>query len=587
MNKAEDSSSNTIASIESFLQKLPGDGIVDNRRTLAYYRALLLCFNDRYGSQGILRTSSAFTPAEFTSAERRDEAFTLLKKIKHWNDQVRRRLAERTDAERVQMQRPLHGRSLLTLMRPRSMKHAKALNSLLVLLIDPAIGLIGYRHESEAQFKALPFRLPDKLQPILPKAGEEEITKEFGALNRIIQQIYQFREQCAGKTESQVQCLAAQCDVYAFCARLFLHHDDRFVHELQMPPVFTPDLSFVTVVPAARPGKDVILWKTWHTTCGSAEPDPKITAFVDLVPTAFLPPDLLQWYTYAITHSPFDPGAGTSRGSWLGFAYLASLNADPARPPLDTFGVSDKLLRQCERHNAAAAGFNIGEGAAATISHAQLELFDAQGYIVLPIPQELQDQCPADACLQNLSDFFKVVAEDPHFDMRDAGCVKRSETQRDAGAFWNKRQKTNDAAQGNGDDMWGKFHYYTRRISSADPFNPFATPADAPYCKLGQGGGKLISADSGLGPGSTFAVEPVHLEFQFSAFTHGIMQSFYQKRRETSAGDGAAVVVPLIPVLERFRVKTTGEWKKNMHVDICPRSLLVPGATALIGSVIR
>lgn len=88
------------------------------------------------------------------------------------------------------------------------------------------------------------------------------------------------------------------------------------------------------------------------------------------------------------------------------------------------------------------------------------------------------------------------------------------------------------------------------------------------FSETAQGGGSLVARDSGMGPGSTYSNEPVHLCFQFSTFVTNLMQSFY----------GADE--PIVRVLERYRLKTAQAWKGGVHVDICGRRLLPPSVNA-------
>ena len=94
------------------------------------------------------------------------------------------------------------------------------------------------------------------------------------------------------------------------------------------------------------------------------------------------------------------------------------------------------------------------------------------------------------------------------------------------------------------------------------PLDPLARNPLHPYSKNAQSGGKLIASDSGMGPGTTITNEVNHLTFQFSPFVTGVMQSFYAPNNNTH--------VPLLHVLERFRVKTKAEWKQAVHVDTDP-----------------
>ena len=69
----------------------------------------------------------------------------------------------------------------------------------------------------------------------------------------------------------------------------------------------------------------------------------------------------------------------------------------------------------------------------------------------------------------------------------------------------------------------------------------------------------MIAKDSGMGPGSTFCDAPSHLAFQFSDWITNIFSSFYGP-------------VPLVRVLERFRIKQQAAWSAA-HVDVDPERM--------------
>ena len=125
---------------------------------------------------------------------------------------------------------------------------------------------------------------------------------------------------------------------------------------------------------------------------------------------------------------------------------------------------------------------------------------------------------------------------------------------------------TRGGAGGGGRSRDPEYHYYARRLktdaagAALQPLDPCSVDEER-HTHMGQGGGKLIARDSGMGPATTFSLEENHLEFQFSDFVTGIMRSFYGE-------EGA-----LLRVLERQRAKAKAAWT-NTHVDIAGSELL-------------
>jgi len=97
------------------------------------------------------------------------------------------------------------------------------------------------------------------------------------------------------------------------------------------------------------------------------------------------------------------------------------------------------------------------------------------------------------------------------------------------------------------------YRYMTDKMDTGDPLNPNATAGKS---HNPQAGGKMVAKDSGMGPGSTFCDSPSHIAFQFSDWITGIFSSFYGP-------------VPLVRVLERFRIKQHAAWSA-VHVDVDP-----------------
>jgi hypothetical protein len=245
----------------------------------------------------------------------------------------------------------------------------------------------------------------------------------------------------------------------------------------------------------------------------------------------------------------------------------------------------------CQSDTAAASdsdSFPVSKSASRnrhSLTAEQLQQFDEEGYLVIPIPDDLQKKCPATDCLENFSSFFKIISNDPTFDIKSVENMQRSEELKKSKTYWDHY----------GDIDNPSYHYFTRRLKCSstsvldpktkkiktnmekvwDPFWPNSIgskgvmlPPDQDqiriYSQNAQRGGKLIAADSGMGPGTTYTNEKNHLKFQFSDFVTDIMQSFYRVNDED---------VPLLRVLERFRMKTKSEWGKT-HVDIKGLKLL-------------
>ena len=110
---------------------------------------------------------------------------------------------------------------------------------------------------------------------------------------------------------------------------------------------------------------------------------------------------------------------------------------------------------------------------------------------------------------------------------------------------------------GKGDD----YTYHTDRLNPLDPFNPDSLDASQPKSHNNQKGGKMVSNDCGMGPGTTYVNYPSHLVFQFDPWVTSLFASFYGRSR------------PLIRLMCRFRVKMHASWN-NTHVDIDVKTML-------------
>jgi hypothetical protein len=624
--------------IDTLAAALCANSLNPASRTVNWWRAALLCINDRYGATTTVLAKSA-PPTIFSlwgQPDKTSDLFSealkvtdtaLLTRIRkacrdaaEWTTVLRYWLGQRSDQQRVQIQRPLSGRSMLSITQPKT--HASALNALLVAAIHPTRGVASCRLK---KFDDMPFHLPASLMPARDQpqltntdAVGFEPTRPATQINTLISNIYAARA---------LQPNPRATDEQIFVAEWSLQLPERWVEFGDLPLHFNAACQYETRVPWVKPGEEVLLWKTWHTTCGfkkKEEPlSTNITAFVDCVPATFLnvldangveSHDLQVWYRYLAKHAPCDPGGGRARGTWQMMAH-ATHEHDLARtttpsqilkknmfglpryimkkwvtassskyvsstvtnqlpeviPLLDIGGQSDTDSKRYNRVSSSPSRKRH------YLDKTQLEQFDRRGYLIVPIPPDLQATCSARQCVTNLSSFLKVVADDPDIDVTDVKCMQRIEQLPKSKLYWK-----NDSNPG--------YHYYTKRMKGEmvthpinktqkigkiwDPFWPTAAgtkgieppPDFRLYSQNPQGGGKLIASDSGMGPGSTYSNEPIHLRFQFSDFISDIMQSFYQV-------DGKDV--PLLRVLERFRLKTTSTWG-NVHVDIRGDALLPP-----------
>lgn len=579
---ATDAAATVIETVQAFLDRWSGALSQNSGLPRAWWHACLLCFSDRYGSGKVL-TPSAFHPLH-VPPDARLEMLDTIRLAALWTKKLRMRLAQRTDCDRVQMQRPLLGTSLICFTTSRagavSAARTKALNALLVAALHPTLGVEDVRMTPE-QFRGIPFKLPVALQPKLPCVGRDTAPVPATAINALLRALvtahaHQRRadEQDGGQTPNGTPA----CD--AFIRRLDLGKPQKWACFGDLPDEWDEaTMGFETVVPPAHPGT-LVIWSTWHTTCGVARvknaagqvppSDAKITAFVDHVPRDFLGPELLAWYTYVARHAPCDPGAGSSRGTWPMFYQLDM--QERARAPSDPsvrYGLPPPLLTQLEEAATSddeaappAAPAAAAAGAMPCLTEEQLAHLHRHGYVVVDVPPD--DVPPPSASIANVSRFFADVSGDDTFQFTRPDDLRRCEARDAAQQYWEPR--------GNPDPS---YFYYTARLDPHDPLNPRASIGRS---HNPQRGGKLIAADSGMGPGSTYTSEPGHLQFQFSPYVTGLMQSLYAHRGQTSR---------VLPVLERMRIKSDAPWSKNTHVDVCGMKLIPHRAWELMQSCLR
>jgi hypothetical protein len=533
-----------ITIIETFLQDYgewcPTHYMLGDMRlqaSPAFWRALILTYGDRYGQSAELAKSF---PALDLDPRWKRELTRCIKQAHNSTKQLRERLALRMDTERVQMQRPLVGRSLLSITTCLEPRFTRAFRALTILGIHPEHGVEGYR-VPDLTYRSLPFTLPTCLQDKLPSLSSldrnRDVTVPAPKLNAFLQKIY------VAATTPDVSSLDP-----------FQSFVQRIIPTLTARQALGPlpdqfDVlrhGFVITVPLVVPSKQVILWSTWHATAGASEQDPtsKITAFVDLVPRRFFENSRdLEWYRYCNTHAPCDPGGGSSRGAYLSFVSMATDIARGLRLP-DTYGLPASYLHMLDsgRREYAIDGDDYrGSG---TLTPALLKQFHEVGYLVLDIPVTLATRLPPEPSLTAFSRFFRNTTGDLNLDLTHGSSLHRV-----------LDMKTAEREVGS------RFAYFSRGIPPSDPLNPFA---HGNHSHNPQRGGKLIAMDCGMGKGSTFVSDSNHLAFQYSSFVYNVLSSFYRP----------GSIDPLVVVNERFRAKTTSVWKNGTHVDNATSKLI-------------
>lgn len=503
------------------------------------WRALIMTSHTRYSHMTLFKKTTI--PQNIP-----EPTLNLLKKqikaVKIETAKLRAQLNLRGDQKRVQIQRPMHGRSLLCITTSVSEEYGNSLRGLLMAAIHPEIGVEGFKGGS---FEKFPFLLPKVLQDKLPslrcKDKEADVQVDAPKLNSFCSLIFAVRK----KMQNGIKDVK-NLHVRKFIERLKLDKQSNW-EKFGLPSDFLHEYHrFVIKVPYVKPGKQVILWSTFHATAGSSKelPEPKITAFVDLVPSEFLSESSRIFYRYRARHSPTDPGGGSGRGSWLNFKHMVKQGKE-------SFGLPQDLMNKFERRiNPASKRKDLKN----FLTPSQVKKFKNVGYLVVDVPQNLNKSAPAKRSMRNFSEFFQNVSEDSSFDVLSEKSINAATTRKEA-----KNLK--------GDE----FFYYSRKPKVGDEFNPLAL---GDHTRLAQGGGSLLTKNSGLGKGTTFVSDPVHLRFQFSDFIFELLDSFYSKMTKKDS--------TVLVVLERFRVKTTSPWKGGTHVDTSARSLLPKDAQKIV-----
>jgi len=471
--------------------------------------AALLCFNDRYGSQGSIKYI------------KNDEIKKVLKIIQSKNKKIKSILSDRTDFERIQCQRPIYGDSLLSITGPENTLYSKQLNALLVLAMDTHKGVIGYQIGVEKDYNTgkikinkdamdnVPFKIFHKLQPDQPSPENPKI--EAKKINIFLKKIFNAlqhkgSEEFKSFVESNREILE----------KLGLNSSSRF----------SDDMKYYTFIAKATPGKQIILWSTWHATGSSNKDNAKISSFIDLVPKNLLDKDSQLWYNFVCQNAPYDPGSGSARGSWTSFNVLA-------KKDVTEYGIPQAKIKEIWEQKS--------HGSFGKLSISDMTKFKTDGYLIIDIPEELQTEFSATQTVNEFDDFFSVLSDEPSFSFKT-----------------NIKQLVETGKKDN-------YNYFMDRIDNLDPFNPTEYNKTTRKSHNPQSGGKYIANDSGMGPGSTFLNSPTHLGFQFSQWVTNLFASFY--------GEDEI----LLRVLERFRVKMMSAWSKSAHVDIDGKSMIESG----------
>lgn len=513
------------------------------------WRALILCFHQRYGAKSTLLSRPRKSKSEGKSlrdvplcvpgtvtkidADSVERLLLLMRRVSKQHDDLCEQLRLK-DTKRIQAARFLTGPQVLSILKPRSSEHADTLNKLLFMVVHKTHGIEGYRVANQ---ESIPYGLPSILQPPLPKLKDKLNTYQEGVSTEIVPatRINALFRIVFSRIRRHVEPRAADDalpdDVFTAFVRSVQDWKTDFAALMPLVRRGWDEALFGydVVVPEANDG-DLVLWDTWHTTCGmcpSPAPTPKMVAFVHYFPASLLTAEQARWHTYAFENAPYDAGAGRARGAWNMFVDCYR-TGHPFRTPYNP-------------------NLTLGRG---TLTAQETTAFREQGYLVKSfrdqhfhsrdrhgktVEREMDWKGLQRTTRDGFRDFFRVIANDD-----DWTYETMYETETNAGAA---RRKA---------DPW---HYYTDLMAPTSPLDPNQSLRKS---HNPQGGGKLIAADSGMGPGTTLTNEPGHLTFTFSPFLQGVLASFY--------GPGRKVLV----MPERFRIKASKGWKGAMHVDHAP-----------------
>ena len=490
-----------------------------------YWRALILTWNYRYG-HGKINTGKKLVSITNQSAQK--TLFKVLASVGNTIKGIQQRLENRGDQHRLQMQRTLQGRSLLSITTCRDREFNAGLRALYTLGIHPSLGVEGYRVDKKS-VESFPFLLPRNLQDKLPmlesKDDQEDVEVKAPKLNGFLERIYNaILDERNALPEFQAFVEKNKLKENGFL-ELLGHVPKRFDEKQH---------GFVVKVPYVSPG-DCILWNEYHATAGSLESDVKITSFVDFVEADRLSKEQLLYWRYHCRHAPLDVGSGSMRGAWGDFVHMVLQENE-------SFGMPqvymEKFQRTCDQK---LSGDNRRHQ---VLSREQRNLLRNVGYIVIKTPRDIQELSPPDTIIQDLNRFIRNQTLEPDipFDLKtpkDIECATY--------------QKSSLKLRGY------KNFYYAPLIVSGDELNPVAlVPGAAGKSGTAQGSA-LITQNSGLGYGTSYFAQPEHCAFECSDFVFNILNTFYNAN---TANKRSLLVVP-----ERFRVKSRAEWKNGTHID--------------------
>jgi hypothetical protein len=580
--------------LDKYLDKLPHHEGTDLRYKTGslkrkYWTALILCWNDRYGSSGVkpspvsfylkekkngelenVKTQVRYTPfassgihikrnlnilklkinetiliqgTEYKKIHDRHffgqipaniqkYFYRLVKAIKKQLTGIRKVLAQRGDTDRLQMQRPLLGRSLLSVTTCRSAKYNSGLRALYTLAIHPEYGIKGYKVKSMQSF---PFKLPKKLQDKLPlltsKSVNQDVIVNAPRLTSFVDTIYKVKE---GKLQDP--------DITTFLENTQLNNPDVWSMLGKTPHRFNINKhGFVIKVPCVKIG-DCILWSEYHATAGSADDlqGSKITSFVDYVPAELLSPEQLIYWRYHCRHARLDVGGGSGRGTWGDFVHQVMSK-------VNDFGMPKIYMQNFQR---TCTQIKNSRRQIKLLSNNQRKHLTNNGYIVLHTPKDLNQKTHPQRIIRDLSSFFRhnTLVPKYKFDFNQSKYIEMATNRSIA-----KQKRKNP------------YFFYTPRLVKFHELNPIKLKTKSHNA---QGGGSLLTKDSGLARGTSYFGQRQHCAFQCSSFVFHALNTFYMVSENNQR---SLLVVP-----ERFRAKYKSTWAGGTHIDTFPVNHIPP-----------
>lgn len=253
-----------------------------------------------------------------------------------------------------------------------------------------------------------------------------------------------------------------------------------------------------------------------------------MTSFIDSVPLHFFDHEERIWYRYISQSAPVDLKKGDG-GAYLTFVTKAWENS--ATNNSKSYGLPDEYMEMFDtghRHLATDADSYRGQG---SLTEEQKQNFYQRGYLVVTIPSSLTTRLPVKKCIDNYTQFYRMLSGDTNFSIHPEGTTTQEGTLR------------------------GK------RYSKQDPLNPFVRRP-----KTRSRTADLLSSGTGTGPGSTYLLEPFYLAFQYSSFVHNLLASFYRP----------GMIEPLLVVQEAFQIiQSPTSWTpfkiNNIPFQLIPR----------------